>query len=95
VTAVERYHQQLREIGCIACLMTGEGPTPPEIHHLFDAHERNDWLVCPLCRPHHQRTRRDIVSFHPGGERPFRAAYGFGEKEMLAETIKRHAETRR
>lgn len=46
MTAIERYHALLREIGCIVCLKLGNGPTPPELHRLFEAHERDDRLVC-------------------------------------------------
>lgn len=97
MTEIERYHQQLRELGCIACLMLGLGPTPPEIHHLFDAHERDDRLVVGLC-PHHHRSKpiqrpdgsmMPVIGFHPGGEPRFRATHKFGEAEMLAETIAR------
>ena len=94
MTPIQRYHAALREIGCIACQMLGEPATPPQIHHLFDAHERTDWLVVPLCPGHHQ-SRGTVLGFHPGGEKRFRNAYGFGEKEMLAETIKRYTEARR
>ena len=86
MTPIERYHANLRDIGCIVCLMLGTPGTPPEIHHLFDAHERDDRLVCPLCRWHHRGKPRDdsgpgVIGFHPGGERPFRDAYGFGEDD--------------
>jgi hypothetical protein len=94
VRTIERYHLALREIGCIVCHMLDLGTTPPEIHHLFDAHARDDRLVAPLCPPHH-RGAKGVVGFHPGGERRFQAAYGFGEREMLAETIQRYAESRR
>ena len=90
MTPAERYHRDLREIGCIACKMLGLGETPPQIHHLFDPHERSDWLVVPLCAGHHQ-SRGDVLGFHPGGERRFRDLYGFGEKEMLAQTLKEYA----
>lgn len=97
VTGIERYHQRLRELGCIACHMLGLGQTPGEIHHLFDAHMRDDRLVVCLCPGHHRSmpvarpdgTFMRVVGFHPGGERPFRAAHGFGELEMHAESIGR------
>lgn len=88
MTPVERYHQRLRENGCIACIMLGNGRgVPGAIHHLFDAHERDDWLVVCLCDPGHHKGHPRVVGFHPGGERRFRHAYGFGEKEMLARSI--------
>lgn len=97
--AIARYHDRLREIGCVACLIQfGKPRFPVAIHHLFDPHERDDWLVAPLCEPgHHQhgaklwtKDREEvIVPFHPGGEKKFRALYGFGEKEMLAKVIER------
>lgn len=82
---LKKYHQNLRDIGCVVCLRLGLGPTPPAIHHLFDAHQRDDWLVAPVCHHHHQGPE----GFHGlGGERPFRNRYGFGEMEMLADTIR-------
>lgn len=82
-----RYHMELRAIGCVVCIMAlGIRGTPAELHHLFEAHQRDDRLVCPLCRAHHQGAP-GVVGFHPGGERRFRAAYGFGEMEMLAKTV--------
>lgn len=97
MTPVERYHQALREIGCVACIIQHGAPSwPVAIHHLFDAHERNEYLTAPLCEPgHHQHGKgADIFPFHPGGERRFRAVNGFGEKELLAETIKQYARRR-
>ena len=87
MTPIERYHQRLREIGCIACIMVlGVRETPCEVHHLFDAHQRNDWLCVGLCAGHH-RGVPGVVGFHPGGERRFRAAYGIGEVDLLSRTI--------
>jgi hypothetical protein len=95
MSPVQKFHMDLREIGCIACWMLfGQPRFPVAIHHLFDGHERNDWLVVPLCEPgHHQHGATfgavEIIPFHPGGERKFRDLHGFGEKEMLAQALKK------
>ncbi len=89
MTPVELYHLELRDIGCIACLMQlGKPSWPVAIHHLFDPSQRDDWLVVALCEPgHHQHGKAGIIPFHPGGERRFRNTYGFGEVEMLKRSI--------
>ena len=82
-------------MGCIACwIIFGKPRFPVAIHHLFDAHERDDRLVAPLCEPgHHQYGAKvgdvEIIPFHPGGEKRFRDLHGFGGKEMLAAVIER------
>ena len=80
--------EKVASIGCILCDHLGRGYTPAQIHHLFDAHQRNDWLVAPLCRECHQGPN----GFHGlGGERGFRARYKLGEVELLAMTLEKLA----
>jgi hypothetical protein len=87
MTPTERLHYELRQIGCIVCLRHLKIPeTPASIHHLFEGFRRDDRLVVALCPGHHQSTGK-VLGFHPGGENRFRAAYGFGEHEMLAWSI--------
>jgi hypothetical protein len=83
---VEAYLERVASLGCVLCDHLGRGFTPAQIHHLFDAHQRNDWLVAPLCPSCHQGPN----GFHGlGGERGFRARYKLGEPELLAMTIER------
>jgi hypothetical protein len=83
---VEAHLDRVASIGCVLCHHLGRGYTPAQVHHLFDAHQRNDWLVAPLCQECHQGPN----GFHGlGGERGFRARYKLGEPELLAMTIER------
>ena len=85
---VEAFLDRVASLGCILCAHLGRGYSPAEIHHLFDAHQRSDWLVAPLCRSCHQGPN----GFHGlGGERPFRARYKLGEVELLAMTLEKLA----
>lgn len=85
---VEAFLDRVAGLGCVLCHHLGRGYVPAEIHHLFDAHQRNDWLVAPLCPSCH----RGKNGFHGlGGERPFRARYKLGEAELLAMTLERLA----
>ncbi len=79
---------RVASLGCILCHHLAYGYRPAEIHHLFDAHQRNDYLVAPLCSDCH----RGPNGFHGlGGERGFRARYKLGEVELLAMTLERLA----
>lgn len=71
-------------IGCILCHHLGRGYVAAQIHHLFDPHQRSNWLIVPLCEACHIGPG----GFHGlGGERPFRARYKLGEVELLAMTL--------
>jgi hypothetical protein len=88
VTKRKSHLEKVASIGCILCDHLGRGYVPANIHHLFDAHQRSDWLVAPLCRECHQGPN----GFHGlGGERGFRARYKLGEVELLAMTLERLA----
>jgi hypothetical protein len=83
---VEAHLDRVAGLGCVLCAHLGRGYVPAQVHHLFDAHQRSDWLVAPLCPSCHQGPN----GFHGlGGERPFRARYKLGEAELLAMTIER------
>jgi hypothetical protein len=85
---VSAHLDRVASVGCILCHHLGRGYTPAAIHHLFDAHQRSDWLVAPLCPSCHQGPN----GFHGlGGERGFRARYKLGEAELLAMTLERLA----
>ena len=84
----EVWMDRVASIGCVLCAHLGRGYSPANIHHLFDAHQRSDWLVAPLCQPCHQGPN----GFHGlGGERGFRARYKLGEVELLAMTLEKLA----
>ena len=73
-------------LGCVLCDHLGRGYSPAQIHHLFDAHQRSDWLVAPLCEGCHKGKN----GFHGlGGEPGFRRRYKLGEAELLAMTLER------
>lgn len=81
---LDAHMDRVASIGCILCRHLGRGYVQAELHHLFDAHQRSDWLIAPLCRACHQGKN----GFHGlGGERPFRARYKLGEPELLAMTL--------
>jgi hypothetical protein len=85
---VEAWLDRVASIGCILCWHIHGAYKPAQVHHLFDAHQRNDWLVAPLCPECHQGPN----GFHGlGGERGFRARYKLGEVELLAMTLERLA----
>ncbi len=90
---VTRYHDELREIGCIFCLRHLDiAGTPASIHHCGRPSERSDWYVVPLCKEHHQ----GASGYHGlGGESGFVARYKFGEARLLAWTAEEYARGRR
>ena len=86
--SAKNWLDRVASLGCVLCHYLGRGYVAAEIHHLFDAHQRSDWLVAPLCELCH----RGKNGFHGlGGERPFRARYRLGEVELLAMTLERLA----
>lgn len=84
------YLQRVRELGCVVCrYVLGLSDLPPaEAHHLFDAHERDDYLAAPLCGGaggHH----RGPMGFHGlGGARGFQRVYKLSEAQLLALTLR-------
>ena len=86
---VSEWLDRVGGLPCVLCEHLGRGPVyGVEVHHLFDAHQRSDWLVAPLCPPCH----RGANGFHGlGGERGFRNRYKLGETELLAMTLERLA----
>lgn len=76
-------------LGCIVCLLSGNGCTPPVPHHMLDEGGRRigHLSTIPLCDPgHHQNPQRGSgkVARHPSKAR-FEAAYGT-EEYLLAKT---------
>ena len=84
--ALSVYMDRVAGLGCVLCWHIHGAYREANLHHLFDAHQRNDWLIAPLCKDCHQGPN----GFHGlGGERGFRARYKLGEPELLAMTIER------
>lgn len=73
----KRYMQKVRELGCLIC------NAPANAHHIRTERIKNDFLVIPLCRDHHQGD----FSIHMSKEQ-FTNIYG-SELDLLAQTIAR------
>lgn len=83
------------EVASMGCILTwhiyGEFAAG-EIHHLFDPHQRSNFLVVCLTPEFH----RGPNGFHGlGGEPGFRRRYKLGEVELLAMTLERLNKHRR
>jgi hypothetical protein len=91
--ATARWMDAVAGLPCVLCAHLERGPVyGVELHHLFDAHQRNDWLVAPLCPDCH----RGPNGFHGlGGEPGFRRRYKLGEAELLALTLESLDKSRR
>lgn len=81
--ASKEHMGRVADLGCILCKHLGWGPTPAEVHHLFDSAARSDWLCAPLCPEHH----RGSTGFHGMGQRKFERVYRMTEADLLAKTI--------
>ena len=82
MTRAKRHMSRVAELGCILCRYLEWGNTEAEIHHVFDTAARSDWLVVPLCPPHHRGTE----GFHGMGQRAFERTYKLTEYDLLAMT---------
>jgi hypothetical protein len=92
------YHDELRQLGCVVCMLTQGIYTPPEIHHVLDTGRRQDhWKVLPLCMKHHRLPGPGWESRHStngkSGKAAFEAAYG--TEEMLLDATKKMLEVKR
>lgn len=85
--AVQRYHNDVAELGCILCDLLGYGRPPAQLHHLREgqgmAQRSSDWLVVPLCPECHQGP----CGVH--GDQSLLRVAGVGELDLLAETMRR------
>tara|TARA_R100000951_G_scaffold116755_1_gene130449 strand:+ start:9965 stop:10258 length:294 start_codon:yes stop_codon:yes gene_type:complete len=70
-TAKEKKHlEKVASFGCIACVNSGLGETPAEIHHIGNGtmgKRASNQEVIPLCHVHH-RTGGHGVAVHAGRE---------------------------
>jgi hypothetical protein len=84
VTRAKRHLLEVKLLPCVLCSHLGLGESPADAHHLFDGHQRSDWLVAPLCPAHH----RGPNGFHGlGGEPGFFARYRLKEVDLLRMTM--------
>ena len=80
----KKWQDEVRQLGCVVCDHIGLGDeTPAELHHLFDADRRNDWLVAPVCTEHH-RGKEGIHTLH---RRTWQMKYCLTDEDMMAMTI--------
>lgn len=91
----KQHEDQVRALGCIICRRLGRGFVEATIHHCrfpVGMGQRADFrYAIPLARPIHQLGQKppewpwqDDVPIE-AGDRPFRAKYGVGERELLVE----------
>ena len=76
--AQKRFHNQIAELGCIACMKDGQHNMLVSIHHIDGRTKPNaHWLVLPLCSGHHQDGTgvRGLIAVHPW-KRRFEQKYG-------------------
>lgn len=86
MTKDERNHyDRISQHGCIACIVTGNGFSPTEIHHIrtgTGAGRKSHWSkaigLCPL----HHRLGGHGVAIH-AGIKAFEATIGMSEVELL------------
>jgi hypothetical protein len=87
--ALERYHEWIaKENGCLVC------GGPATVHHVTGYADkpgrfsRDEWLVVPLCPPHHQKVfdpkASDPISVEGLGHQGFFERYGI---DLLAEAM--------
>ena len=59
--AGSRWMGRVAAIGCIACILLGQGATPAQVHHIREGRiARNDFLTIPLCQDHHTGTFQSV-----------------------------------
>jgi len=85
---VQRFHDWVAEQGCLVC------GAPACLHHVSGYADkpgrfsRDDWLVVPLCPPHHQKvfdpSASDPISVEGLGHQGFFDRYGI---DLLAEAM--------
>lgn len=93
--AERAFQDALRELGCIACIVSRGEPSPSEIHHMLRGGRRmGEMFVLPLCFLHHRAGRDDSEAVsRDHNQRRFEARYGT-EAELLAKCRQLVAEQR-
>ena len=76
-TAKEKlFHDELAQLGCIACYIEGRKNTYVSIHHVNGRTKQGAHMqVLPLCGPHHQDQGQGVIAVHPWKAR-FEEKYG-------------------
>lgn len=92
--AVRQHHDRVAERGCLVC------GAPATIHHVTGHADRpgrfsrDQWLVVPLCPPHHQKCHdpfnRAPISVEALGHQGFFQEHGI---DLLAEAMRLADET--
>ena len=92
---LERWFQDLQDLGCIVCLNELGVKSPPDIHHIHKNGNRrvDDFHTIPLCPNHHRLgvNNEEYVSRHPW-KKEFEKRYG--SEWDLFEQVKRLVEER-
>jgi len=94
-----KHEQTVRNLGCIVCSLMQRGYVAAHIHHcrfpVGMGQKASQWYAIPLAPAIHQIGMmwpewpwQSDVPIH-AGDRPFRARYGFGERELLWEVWQR------
>lgn len=85
--SIAKHEARMRDVGCILCRKLGYGVTPPALHHprsgTGGGRKASDWLVTPLCQPHHQGDD----GLHGMGSKAFVRHYGHTERELLESAL--------
>ena len=85
MTKAQVHMGRVAELGCIACILAGYGPSPAQVHHIREGRvPRNDFLTLPLCREHHTGSR---ASVHMAKDDLMRQLKMHSEFELLAEVL--------
>jgi len=88
--AAHRWMDRVARIGCIACLLLGHGESPAQLHHIREERiARNDFLVLPLCDPHHAGEQPGVPSIHKRKAELLRQLGVQSEFDLLAIVIEK------
>lgn len=83
-----RFHDEMAQIGCIACLKDGRANPVVSIHHIDGRTRPGAHLkVLPLCAGHHQdgTGAPGLIAVHPW-KRRFEDMYG-SQRQLLDECV--------
>lgn len=82
---LKTWMSQVADLGCSMCRRMGYPGTPAQLHHPREgvgmAQRQSDWLVIPLCEPHHTGSK----GWH--GTRDDFKRHSVNEMDLLADTI--------
>lgn len=82
---LKQWMSAVADLGCSMCRRMGYPDTPAQLHHPREgvgmAQRQSDWLVIPLCEPHHTGSK----GWH--GTRDDFKRHSVNEMDLLADTI--------